>query len=93
MRKNVSAEDQGALVSMFKGPEAFLGLVSRQGLAALRQCRTALGRADFLLLTGDLRSNPLPAADVRAYAAAHFDRAVVGGGGRPPDWELWVRSR
>lgn len=57
-----------------------------------QQCRAALGHADFLLLTADLRSNPMLAEDVREYAQAHFERVATSSRGAPT-WELWIRRK
>lgn len=57
-----------------------------------QQCRAALGHADMLVLTADLRSNPMLADDAREYAVAHFER-VATSGSRAPTWELWIRRK
>lgn len=54
-----------------------------------RQCRLAIGHADFILVTGSLAADPMFAADVRAYVETSFKR-VAGRGSLT--WELWVRS-
>ncbi|MGI8682754.1 MAG: glycosyltransferase 87 family protein [Mycobacteriales bacterium] len=54
-----------------------------------RQCRLAIGHADFILVAGSLAADPMFAADVRAYVETSFKR-VAGRGSLT--WELWVRS-
>lgn len=54
-----------------------------------RQSQLALGRADFVVVTGALVAHPMLGDGARVYAENSFARVAVGGG--TPGWELWVR--
>jgi len=85
-------DPRGAAISLLHGRRdpRFYPAGFRYIDAWQRQCLAALGRADHLLLTADLRSNPMLADAARGYAAAHFERVSTSGTGAPA-WELWIR--
>jgi alpha-1,2-mannosyltransferase len=85
-------DPRGAAISLLHGrrdphfyPAGFRHIDAWQ-----QQCRSAIGRADFILVTGSLATQPMFAADVREYVATHFHRVATSNTGAAA-WELWIQ--